>query len=135
VWGWKGTVDELLTFWFTAESGVDTRLIAHIGTLRKKGIRCYIATNNEKWRAQFIWETLGLHSFFDGIFSSADMGHSKNQMEFWEKVHGHVSEGAKEDILLWDDEVKNVETAQSFGFLGEQYTTFPAYAEIMKKYT
>jgi putative hydrolase of the HAD superfamily len=50
-WKWDGTVDEFLQFWFKAEHNVDERMVAVIRNLRKKGIKCYLATNQEKYRA------------------------------------------------------------------------------------
>ena len=38
-WGWKGTVDELLEFWFKAEHKIDEQMIEIVKSLKEKVIR------------------------------------------------------------------------------------------------
>lgn len=125
-WKWKGSVEELLTYWFTAENSIDARLLWHIRELRKKGIRCYVATNNEPYRTGYLWETLDLQSEFEDIFASGAVGFFKNQPEFWANVLRKV-EGKKETTLLWDNDPENVEVAAKFGLKAEVYTDFDTY--------
>jgi len=67
-WKWDGTVEEFLQFWFKAEHNVDEKIISIIQQLRKKGIRCYLATNQEKYRTQYMKDKMRFEELFDHVF-------------------------------------------------------------------
>ncbi|MEK7648062.1 MAG: HAD-IA family hydrolase [Patescibacteria group bacterium] len=125
-WEWKGSVDELLEYWFRAESVVDTELIAWIQTLRVQGIRCYLATNNEKYRTQYLRDVVGLGSLMDGVFSSSEIGVKKHDPRYFEAVLTSLAAAgiAKDEVVLFDDLQANIDCAQQFGFAAHFYTTF-----------
>jgi putative hydrolase of the HAD superfamily len=131
-WGWQKSVEDLLAYWFGHESGVDEKVLKSISTLRNKGLQCYLNTNNEKYRTQYLFEKLGLKNLFDGVFSSAKLGYLKPQPEFWSAIHGHLGKPDKSAVLVWDDDEKNVESAKNFGFHSELYSGFESYEERMK---
>src|SRR5688500_6890642 len=54
-WGWNDTVESLLKFWFEGESEVDDQLLAKISNYRKGGGKGYLASNNEKYRIDYLW--------------------------------------------------------------------------------
>ncbi len=131
-WGWQKPVEDLLSFWFEHESNLDKKMLASVQALRNKGIRCYLSTNNETYRVQYLFGTLALKDFFDGAFSSAELGFLKPQPEFWSAVHEHLGKPEKSEILVWDDDMENVESAKNFGFHSELYTGLDAYEARMK---
>ncbi len=67
-WGWQGTVDEFVDYWFRSEHCIDEPLVHEVQQLRQRGIRCYIATNQEKYRTAYLLEEMGFANAFDGIF-------------------------------------------------------------------
>lgn len=67
-WNFRGTFEDLLKFWFESENYIDEEVMKIIKDLRLKGIKCYIATRQEKYRKDYIWNELGLSDRFDGIF-------------------------------------------------------------------
>ncbi len=113
-WKWHGTVDALLEFWFAGENKPNTFLLDYIQKVRKSGVKCYLVTNNEKYRVVFLQEHLHFKELLDGIFSSADLGVMKSNPAFFEEVVNKTQE-KKEDILYFDDEQKCVDTANAFG--------------------
>ncbi len=121
-WGYLGTVDELIKFWFEGEAELIPQVVEEIKALRSKGVKCFVATNNEKYRTQYLWERVGLINFMDGIFSSAHVGFLKNDINFWEKVYKELSEYGKGEILVLDNEEDIVKAAKSFGFSAELFT-------------
>lgn len=133
-WNWKKSIDELLQFWFEHESVVDQNIIDSIEELQSKGISCYLATNNEKYRTQFLSENLHLKNSFQKIFSSSTLGYKKPQPEFWGCIFEQLSPLEKKDILVWDDDEKNVLSARTFGFQAEQYTDFEHYQKTLEKF-
>jgi putative hydrolase of the HAD superfamily len=57
-WGWKDGVDSYLKHWFDSENLPDHALIKRAQELRKSGIKCYVATNQEKYRLAYLRETM-----------------------------------------------------------------------------
>jgi FMN phosphatase YigB (HAD superfamily) len=131
LWDWQGTVEELMKFWFSGEVSIDQELKAFILNLRKNSFRCFLSTNNEKYRAEYLWSVVGLKDVFDGIYASAYVGHSKKDKLFWDNVYKNFPNNPKEDILVWDDDSSNVKTVKEFGFNAEFYSDFALFKNIM----
>ncbi|MGI8420041.1 MAG: HAD family hydrolase [Candidatus Levyibacteriota bacterium] len=74
-WGWKKSVDDLLTYWFEAEHTIDEALVSYIQQLRLKGIKCYVATNQEKYRVAYMLKNMGFNDSFDKVYASAHLGY------------------------------------------------------------
>lgn len=115
-WGWKGTVEELLEYWFSTENNVNTAVLETVDRLRATGMRCFIATNNEKYRVMYLWEKLGFQDHFDGAFSSPMFGAKKPAVEFFEGVFKSLSDYSKDQVLFCDNEQENIVAAQKYGF-------------------
>jgi putative hydrolase of the HAD superfamily len=126
-WGWTRSVDELLDYWFKSESNLDRQMLDSIADLRSKGIKCYQDTNNEKHRADYLWDTLGLKNSFDAMFASGYLGCKKPQQEFWAAIWEKIGRPDKSEVLVFDDDQESVDSANAFGFHAEFYTDFPAY--------
>jgi putative hydrolase of the HAD superfamily len=120
-WGWQGSVEELLKFWFEGNT-VDERLIAVIQDLKKKGIKCFLATNNERHRTEFLRTNFGLGALFDEVFSSGEIGHKKPDAEFYAHIAEKYPDIGKDEVLFVDDDPENIEGARKFGFTAELYT-------------
>ncbi len=127
IWGWKKSVDELLTYWFTAESDIDQNVIEFVDKLQAQGVHCYLQTNNEKYRLQYIAETLQLSKHFEKILASSELSVGKPNIEFWGKIHEAIGKPEKQQVLVWDNEKPCVDSAKAFGFNAEIYTTFETF--------
>lgn len=118
-WKWKGTVDELLKYWFDAENNVDQQVVDFVKVQRKKGIKCFIITNQEKYRTDYLRKEMGFAKLFDGVFSSAELGCKKPAQEFYGQVFAELQKTFnldKEEIVYVDDDLSNVESGEKFGF-------------------
>lgn len=131
-WNWQKSVDNLLSYWFEHESNLNKKVLGSVKTLRGKGVHCYLDTNNEKYRVQYLFENLGLKKFFDGAFSSDELGFLKPQLGFWSAIHERLGKPDKSEVLVWDDDKENVESAKKFGFQSELYSGFDVYENRMK---
>jgi putative hydrolase of the HAD superfamily len=123
-WGWKGTVDDFLEYWFkdvVLSSGIK-ELVAEC---KEKGIACYLASNNESYRARRIEQVLG--TLLDGYFFSADLLVKKESPRFFEAVIQKLDIPPSE-IGFVDNEEKNVESAKEIGIDARLYTS-----EILKE--
>src|SRR3989338_912213 len=133
-WGWKEGVDDLLRYWFERDHKIDIGLVSYIEDLRKKGILCLLATNNEKYRFAYMLDKMGLAKIFDKAYCSAHLGCKKPDQEFFVKIFTDLGNIKKEEILFWDDKAENVQGAQNFGIHAELYTSFKDFKEKMKQY-
>jgi putative hydrolase of the HAD superfamily len=133
-WGWNKSTDEFLDYWFKFDSNLNQEMLASIKELRSRGIRCYLATNNEKYRTEYFKNVLNFKNIFDGIFSTCNIGYSKSQQKFWQKVHELLENPNKKEVLCWDNDEKNVKAAKDFGFSAELYTGFDNYKNKINDY-
>ena len=119
-WGWTRSVEDLLTYWFSIGSDVNPDIAAAIKTLRSQGIKCYLATNQEKYRGHFLRTEKGLYELFDGIFMSSEFGHLKNDITFFAHAFTELQQKQpdllKEEVLFIDHEEQNLEAARTFGY-------------------
>ncbi len=134
IWRWEKSVDELLKFWFEGERTIDTDMIEYIRILRSRGIRCYLSTNNEKYRTQYLWEEVGLKKELDGLFSSCYLGYMKPESQYWQEIYKQFPQIPKNQILVLDDKQSAVDSAKNFGFQAEFYKNFSGFKKSMKKY-
>jgi putative hydrolase of the HAD superfamily len=132
-WGWQGSVDEFLEYWFKAEHVIDEPLIAYVNVLSASGVGCYLATNQEKHRTKYLLEKMGFADIFDGQFVSSEMGVKKPDPAFFKQVLQFLQPHAPEEVLFWDDRPENVEAAQAAGLQAELYSNFEAFDARMKE--
>lgn len=133
-WNWKGTVDELLQYWFEFESTTDQPLLDYVQNIRAKNIQCYLQTQNEKYRTQFIWNNVGLKNSFDGIFSTAEIGAKKSTEAFWSEVYKKLNNPEKTEVMAWDDDEEVVQAAKDFGFQAFFYTNLDSFKKSLNSY-
>ena len=136
-WGWKGTVEELMEYWFTKGTHVDEDVDAYVRSLRDQGVRCFMTTDQEKYRGEYLNVLLGNGKVFEQVFYSAEIGHVKKEPEYFEHVYQVLSEimGSidKNEILFIDDGEKNVEAAKIFGLDGYFYRNLDELKMFLSK--
>lgn len=129
-WGWIGSVDQLLQYWFEAERDTDGKLLSHIDRLRKRGFKCYIASHQEKNRAEYLLNNVGLKWHFDGAFFSCYIGHMKHERRYYEKALEHM-DSRPEEAMFWDDSMQNILVAQELGLDARHYISYPHFKDTM----
>lgn len=120
LWRWGGTPDELLGFWFKAENIKNGPLIDIIRLARKSGFKCYIATEQEKYRTAYVREVM-FKNEFDGVFSTAEIGYKKNDHKFNETIIESLNISSAE-IAFFDDSQSKIDAALSSGLDAHFYT-------------
>ncbi len=120
-WGWRESVDAFLACWFTSEHVVNAPLLAAIQSFRRRGVRSYLATNQERYRTDYILQQMGFAQQFDGMFSSVDVGCLKHDPAFFVRVLHQLGSPPGQDVFFWDDSPSNVTTARSVGLRAERY--------------
>lgn len=132
-WGWKKSLEELLEYWFSREGTRNEELINYINKLRKKGIKIYVGTNNEKHRTDYLGEHMGLNKFTDKIYASGYVGFAKPDYRFFEHIIKDQKLN-KEEVLFWDDDEENVDSAREFGIHAETYRNYKEFEKIIRNY-
>lgn len=115
-------------FW-SAKVGVDTLALQqefqHKVTLRPgcielleylkaQGYACWIATNADCEGLKFKLEQTQIAHYFDVIVSSETIGHAKENIEFWQKLHS-LHPFQVEHTYFIDDTEKVLKGAEKFG--------------------
>ncbi len=135
-WGWKKSVDEFVEYWFRSEDIVNTVVTDVISRLRASGIKCYLATNQEKYRLAYMRDVMGFKRVFNGLFSSADLGCKKPEPQFFDRLLKRIDpkrEIPRREILFWDDSEANVAAAKELGIQAYRYVDPLSFQEKMQQ--
>ena len=132
-WGWKGSVDAFLEYWFKSEHKIEKPVIEFIHELKSKGIRTSVATNNEKYRVEYMISQMGFGEIMEKVYSSASLGFKKPDQEFFKAVVEDLKL-EMDEILFWDDDLENVEGAKLLGIHAELYTSFEEFKSKTNRY-
>ncbi|MFA6522610.1 MAG: HAD family hydrolase [Patescibacteria group bacterium] len=139
-WGWKKTVDELLQEWFEFENKPNAEMLHLIDRFRNAGVKCYLATNQEKHRAEYLRKKMGFSELFDGLFVSAEVGYKKKNPKFFEEVFASLNEAnrnfcselvTKNEILFVDNEKENTDSAKDAGLDTFLFTDIETFKQHM----
>jgi len=130
-WKWKGTVDELLSYWFE-DGDVNFEMMKLVKDLQEQGIKCGLCTNNEKYRFEYLKRNFDLDNKFDFIITSYESGLKKPDPEIY-KVIVKETRFSPDEIIVCDDRDKNVELIGSLGFETYVYSKFDYFVEYLKQ--
>lgn len=125
--GWKGTAKELFDEQFKFEKNyLDKDLMALVENLKGQGIKCCLATDQEKYRAQFLLEDMDFGNIFDKHYISCDIKSRKCAEKFWEYALEDLQKSflgiQPWDIVYFDDVQKNIDVAFNFGIQSFLFT-------------
>ena len=137
--GWEYSADEYLKQQFVFEHGyLDGDMICIVDNLRSQGVKCCLATDQEKHRAQYLLESMNFRSVFDAHFISCFIGGRKCHDYFWEYVVNELKNSTVSfepaEIAFFDDDQNNIDTASKFGvkaFLFETMSKFRADMSLL----
>lgn len=134
LWQWDGTTDELLEYWFKTEDVRNEELLKIISDIREQGIPCYLATDQEKHRAEYMKNVM-FKDLFGGYFVSSELGVTKTDPKFFELVLGHLGEQypdlKPDEIIFYDDSQSKVDTAKGLGIDARLFTANDQVRELL----
>lgn len=112
---WKVNLDEkgFWEYWFLAEKQSD-RMIEYSKTLKNKGIKVFILSNNFKERATFYDHCPWMHEVVDKAYFSWQTGFVKPDIRAWELILKE-NDLKGEECIYFDDQEKNIESAKNTG--------------------
>ncbi len=134
LWQWHGSIDALLDYWFKTEDVRNEELLQVVSDLRAAGIPCYLATDQEKYRSEYMQNTM-FKDCFDGFFISATLGVTKTNPEFFKLIIEQLKlkyPGIEpNDIIFFDDSQSKIDTARSCGINGQLFSSVEQVREVL----
>jgi putative hydrolase of the HAD superfamily len=115
--------DEFVKYWFANDCTIDAAVLDTVREWRSHTGRCVLATNQEHYRARYLWNERGLSEHFDAMHYSAELGAEKPEVEFFRLVHVRLGTGTANDVFFLDDAPANVIAAAQFGWRAQRYKT------------
>lgn len=131
-WGWNVSFEEALRYWHTKEHIMNDPLMQELEKYKEKGIKLFVATNQEKYRVEYMLHEMGFAEIFTKTFASFSFGHRKPAQEYYEKMLAELGGMTPEEILFWDDRPENVTAAREVGLHAEQYKNFDTFKTKMR---
>ena len=104
--------------------------MAECDELRRRGMRIFLATNQEHMRAQYLMDRLGLRKHVDGMVYSAEIAARKPQRSFFEAALKR-SGFAPDDTILVDDTKANVDAALDAGWQAVHWSEGSSLIELL----
>ena len=132
-WGWKGTLEELFQYWWAGENTRFEETLSLVQELRAEGVKCYLTTDQEKNRAEYIMQGMGLAQDLDGAFFSYQLGARKTDVLYWEKLLQELGNPNPALVEFWDDDMENVAAAKAAGIDAHFFTNFEDFKDAVSK--
>lgn len=131
-WGWKSSVEDFLEKWFITEDKLNTELVSYIQVLRNKNIKCYIATNQEKRRINYMINKMRFNNLFDGVFASCFLGFIKPDRFFFKKILADLKDTNPNEVVFLDDSSEHVNSARDLGINAQLYSTNNEFKKFLE---
>ncbi len=121
--GYAGNVEDFARYWFEKDSNINRQVFDLVDKIRQSGARLYVATGQEHHRARYLWNELGFSKWFDRIFYSAEIGHLKNDVRFFQAINRALGIDGSMKPLYFDDQPEIVALARSAGWEGAAFNS------------
>jgi putative hydrolase of the HAD superfamily len=114
--GYQGMPQTLIDYWLDKDSILNEETLNIVRQLKAQpGARLFLATHQEKNRANYLWHNLGFKEYFEEIFFSGRMGLRKTNPDFFNKIENELCLEEAECLLI-DDNAQVCEAAQKAGW-------------------
>lgn len=134
LWKWDGQPEELLEYWFKSEDVQNDEMIELIKQLRGTGMLCYLATEQEKYRGDYMKNVM-FKDLFDGYFVTAELGLKKSDPKFFERIIELLNESGANikpnDVMFFDDSQSKVDAAIMAGINAHLFTGIQQFKQVM----
>ena len=116
-WKWNKSSEEFLNYWFRNVVKIDHELLLMIRHYKRMGIKMGLASQQEKYRKEYLLNKEGLCNEFDCFYFSCDLGYLKSEENFYKAI----LEIESTPIFFWDDTPVVIEKANQCGFYAYLY--------------
>jgi putative hydrolase of the HAD superfamily len=128
-WSCTVTIDAALAVWTTIE--VEPGVAEIVEGLRSQGTRCFLASNQEAFKAEYMSRALGYGELFDREFYSCHVGVKKPDLAYFEAIAAEVRM-PPERLLFIDHQEANVIAARQVGLVAAHFSRFGGAAELTR---
>ena len=133
-WNYNWTSEEILDLWFKLDWEIDYEVFDFIKSLKNKSFACYMATQQEKYRAEYLFEDLWLKKLFeDKKYISSEIKILKPTKQFFEYILKDLELEAKKIIFI-DDEESKLTFARDIWINAILYKNLDGLKKDLKKY-
>ena len=136
-WQVSVSIPEFIQTWLEHENVIDPVMLEEIRALRASGMPCFVGTNQERNRANFMRLEMGFQAATDGVFASCDLGARKPDRAFFDRLAAQLSDQLNLEpasVLLIDDSHENVTAARAAGWCAEHFTTQQAFRKHLRSH-
>jgi putative hydrolase of the HAD superfamily len=119
-WGVNLSESEFWDYWFKAETPSEA-MINFAKSLREKGVKVFILSNNFKERAEYYGHYTWIHEAVDKVYFSWQTGFVKPDTRAWQMVLTENNLNP-EDCIYFDDQQKNLDASESLGIKSFMFT-------------
>jgi putative hydrolase of the HAD superfamily len=133
-WGWPGSAADFVARWLSVENAPDHAVFGVVADIRRSGVPCFVASTQERRRAQYLAVEMRFDQFFDGLFFSCDIGVEKPREDFFNAIAHRLGRPGTE-LLFIDDVRENVEGARAAGWFAEQFQSAGGLRADVARYT
>ena len=119
-WGWPGSAADFVARWLSVENAPDHAVLGVVADIRRSGVPCFVASTQERRRAQYLAVEMRFDQLFDGLFFSCDLGVEKPARGLLQ-CHRSSPRTSGTELLFIDDARENVEGARAAGWFAEQF--------------
>jgi putative hydrolase of the HAD superfamily len=116
--GYTMSAQIIIDYWLKNDAVINAKtweIAAHWATLPHTTL--YLATNQEKTRADYLWNILNFKSIFKEIFYSGKMGMTKDNPQFFHTINDQLSIDLDQTrVIYWDDSPTCIASAQKAGW-------------------
>lgn len=134
LWQWDGTPEELLELWFKSEDIRNNEMIDLVEQIRTSGTPCYLATEQEKYRGEYMKNVM-FKGLFDGYFVTAELGLKKSDLRFFNKIIELLNKNGlnvkANEVLFFDDSQSKVDAARTIGINAHLFTGVQKFKEVL----
>jgi putative hydrolase of the HAD superfamily len=129
-WNGAASLEQALSVWTNIEIHED--VFSKIASVRRAGMPCHLASNQQAFRARYMSDDLDYRSKFDHEFYSCRLGHAKPDSVYFERIL-EALRIRPERVLFFDDVERNVLSAQNLGIHAVHFGA-NAGAEVLSAY-
>jgi HAD superfamily hydrolase (TIGR01509 family) len=113
-WGWIDGADSFLEYWFKSDVLPNFEIKDVLLELKSSDVKIYLASNNEKYRAQEITKVISELGWLDGFYFSSAIKFRKEDDGFFHHVLKDLVVSPSEAVFI-DNDQKNVDSALRVG--------------------
>ena len=133
-WKMETSFNDLMRAW--NEIQTDEAVLRIVASVRRLGVTCCIASNQQSYRAKHMSELLGYAKHFDREFYSCAIRVAKPDVQYFREILGALSL-RPDELLFIDDSLPNVRAASEVGLCSEHFPSNAGGAklrELLHKY-